>query len=629
MRGVAVGLVVLFHLLPGTLPGGFLGVDMFFVISGFVVSQSLETHGWLDFYGRRIKRILPPLYACIAGTLVLSSLLIPPSDLAGIFKTAASALLGAGNLALWYARFDYFNPDFSLNPFMHTWSLGAEEQFYLVLPALLLWKPMRKSPLLLALAAASLAYWIHLEWTAPLTAFYNPLARFWEILCGVLLFFHRDRVRLPKAAAVVAWALIVVALFRLTAFGNLLVVLGAAALIATGSKILESGALVWLGKRSYSIYLWHYPLFALALWNADPNNGFVIAAVLVGTIVLAMLSYRFVELPFRYASTPSLKAIAMGAAAGVLFLVSLYGLYLLPPSKLYLGDAAQYSGLWPPASAPLTPAIRDTQRNCHLEYLDDLPVLRFQECATPRSDKPFVFVLGNSQTQQWIPMLEFVSQELGYGYSALTVSRCRLVSAAQMINIIDYRYDLCKDYFDRSVEFILSTARSGDLVLIGPRSLVDPPDPSSADNPSDILANGTALSFKDAHAQSIADVSRLAKALADRGTTMVLVGPLPQFRKPATQCVPEWFRMTRADCAIPVEWVQAERASYLKSVAELTTANSNVYFWDPIPSLCEERTCTPSRNGRLWFRDDSHLSFVGAQSLAPSFMEFLKVTPIR
>ena len=193
LRGIAVGLVILYHLFPGIFKNGFLGVDVFFVISGFVVTQALQrnlVHGFFrgltDFYAHRIKRILPALYFNIVISIVVSWLLIPPPDLQSIFKTAA-AVAGISNIALLYARFDYFSPDLFLNPFVQTWSLGVEEQFYLVFPSLLILGSYlaATSPRLKGrhrpfyFAALSLLYWVYLLFNAPVAAFYNPVSRFW------------------------------------------------------------------------------------------------------------------------------------------------------------------------------------------------------------------------------------------------------------------------------------------------------------------------------------------------------------------------------------------------------------------------------------------------------------------
>jgi peptidoglycan/LPS O-acetylase OafA/YrhL len=337
LRGVAVGLVMLYHLLPSIFKNGFLGVDIFFVISGFVVTQALERNlsrghlaGLFNFYSRRIKRILPALYVNLIATIILSSLLIPPSELRSLFKTAASAVVGMSNVALIYARFDYFTPDLALNPFVQTWSLGVEEQFYLLFPALLLlggslagWTSRRfnVSYLLAGLAALSLLYWGYCQTYAPMSVFYNPLARFWELLIGAVLALNwgavssfidvKRGVLLQVFAAV--FLLIALAVLphydQWNPFANVFVVAGTALAIAIGfrpsrrlSVLLSSDLLVGIGRISYSLYLWHYSIFSLARWNADLTQPTYAVLTLLLTFLISYLSYRFVELPFRYAS---------------------------------------------------------------------------------------------------------------------------------------------------------------------------------------------------------------------------------------------------------------------------------------------------------------------------------------
>jgi peptidoglycan/LPS O-acetylase OafA/YrhL len=335
LRGVAVGLVVLYHLFPGVFKKGFLGVDVFFVISGYVVTQALErdfTRGRWDglarFYARRVRRILPALYFNVAATVVLCALLIPPPDLRSIFKTGAAAVVGASNIALLYARFDYFSPDLSLNPFVQTWSLGVEEQFYLIFPALLMIggavvaraRRSETNRLLALLATSSLIYWVYLNFHAPVSSFYNPLARFWELLFGALLALNREFVatcvgdRAWSFAPYLSAGFFAIgllpspALVPWDAFGNLFVVCGAALAIASGlnhsekkARLLGSRPLVLIGKISYSLYLWHYTVLTFMRWNADLSRfpDFLAALLLIASISYA--SYRFIETPFRYA----------------------------------------------------------------------------------------------------------------------------------------------------------------------------------------------------------------------------------------------------------------------------------------------------------------------------------------
>ena len=200
LRGVAVSMVLFYHLFPDFFPNGFLGVDIFFVISGYVVTQALERNlnrglvtGLIAFYTSRAKRILPALFVMLAVTAVLCSLFIPPTELSSILKTGGAAAAGLSNVALLYARFDYFSPSLALNPFLHTWSLGVEQQYYLLFPVLFLVpKLLSKNRLnnltfLLTVTFLSFCLWLYLSQTSAIQSFYNPLARFWEFLCGTLI----------------------------------------------------------------------------------------------------------------------------------------------------------------------------------------------------------------------------------------------------------------------------------------------------------------------------------------------------------------------------------------------------------------------------------------------------------
>jgi peptidoglycan/LPS O-acetylase OafA/YrhL len=662
LRGIAVCLVVLFHIFPDFFRNGFLGVDVFFVISGFVVTQSIERNltegfrrGLITFYAHRVKRILPALYVNLLVTICLCCLFIPPSDLRSIFKTSASAVAGLSNVALLIARFDYFSPDLSSNPFVHTWSLGAEEQFYLLFPSVLIAgfylsrmsSRFTRTRLLLMLAALSVSFWTYAQFQAPVAAFYNVIARLWELLVGAILYLERTAIlrhvnrRLHAALPVIGAALIMLALVPLdnvvNHFGNIFVVVGAGMLIVSGAlpgwmtSLLAAGSLVWIGRLSYSLYLWHYPILTLARWNLDIAQPLIVAVMLTLIVGLSVLSYRFIEIPLRYSKVSSGTAIASAFTAGAALLLFIWFLYLLPPSRIYLGHAEAYAGLWPPADIPLAQSLKASQRDCHLEYRDTLSPDAFSRCSTERANQRFVYLIGNSHAQHLVPMLDSVARVQGYGYSALTISNCRLMSATQIVTAINYPYDLCKDYFDGSVDLIARTARQGDVVLVGARSLIDEPSTTEMNIASNVIVNGSRLSRKQAYLKSRADFDALLKASSSRGVSVVFVGPTPQFTMPATMCVPEWFRPLR-DCAVPVQSVLAERDAYLKSIAGLLASNPNAHFWDPLPAFCSETRCLPYANNKLLFRDRHHLSAFGSQSLVNMFLQFLGrigISPLR
>lgn len=656
LRGVAVIAVILFHLFPSVFNYGYLGVDVFFVISGFVVTQALGKNlvqgfacGLLDFYGRRIKRILPALYFNIIVAFTLCALFIPPSDLRSIFKTAATAVIGVSNIGLLYARFDYFSADLSLNAFVHTWSLGVEEQFYLAFPLLFIFglylegkgRKFIARHLLMVCAALSFIYWAYLSSNAYVSAFYNPLGRFWELLAGSILYRKRDAVfSLIKGNAntlfqYLAACLLVVTLFASPSivswnvFSKILAVLGATIIIATGlvstshmNGLLRHRILVWTGKLSYSLFLWHYTIFVLTRWNADLSSPSYVITALLLTFCISYLSYRFIELPCRYASFPSVSIIFGGLAATAFSFIFVCGLYFLPTSRIYMGNAGYYAGLWPSDNAPLTQSLKTSQRVCHLQYLDRWSADLFDECSAKPRNGDFIYLIGNSHAQHLVPMLEAVSRKLGYGYTALTISNCRLISAFQMMLSINFRFDLCKDYLDNSFNYILEHAKSGDIVLVANRSLFEKSSPETMDTPTNVYLDGRQLSVKEAYEKSLADFSSFSQAMSSRGVPLVFVGPTPSFSVPVTQCAPEWFRIKK-DYPLTLESQVIENKNYLSAISDIMAKGKNCYLWNPMTALCDDTYCYPYRDNKLLFRDQHHLSIYGSESLAPNFVEFL------
>ena len=653
LRAVAVCLVILHHLFPESFKNGFLGVDVFFVISGFVVTQALERNlrqgllaGLREFYPRRIKRILPALLCHILAAITLSCLLIPPSELRRVFATAAAAIAAASNVSLLRARFDYFSPDLSLNPFAHTWSLGVEEQFYFLLPWALVCAERlprvgcRKNSLWLGLLALlSLSYWVYLQIHAPISAFYNPAARAWELLTGVLLALHKEDIAalvqgkigvLPQyGAGILFLAALLPSCGGLWA--NPMAVASSALIIAAGmdsprkiNAALSSRPLVWIGQRSYSLYLWHYGILALARWNLDLNRPWCAALVVLLIFAVSYLSHRFVEVPFRYAPQKGLKVICCGLAAGGAGLAFIYALYRLPPQRIYLGEAGRYVGLWPPRKLPLAASLGASQRDCHLEYGDRLAPGAWQRCST--SDKKnFIYLIGNSHAQHLVPMAESAARELGYGYTALTISSCRLLSAAQFVKSIRFRYDLCKDYFDYATSSISRSAKAGDVVLIGSESLLDRPAAAQRDMPSDVFAGGTRLSAQEAYAKSIADMAAFAKDMQAKGVSLVFAGPTPRFNVTAVQCAPEWFRSDKTDCQVSLKSILIQKAAYLAAISEITAeSGAKGHYWDLSAVLCADDYCRPAKDGRLLFRDRHHLSVYGSRTLVPGFIDLIK-----
>jgi len=341
LRALAVVSVMIYHLEPRWLPGGFMGVDVFFVISGFVVCASLaasEHTRWpgfvAEFYARRLARIIPALVAMLAVASVVSMLIVPKTWVSALNdQTAQYAYVGLSNVLLMAdTTRDVAASRAERNPYAHTWSLGVEEQFYLLFPlACFFWVRATSAghrrgrlamvALLGSAAALSLAGSRWATEAHPTASFYAITFRFWELAAGALL-FQLTASRLTAVAesrsarrrlwpwvgllTVTAglffagapyfpypWALAAVA-------GTLLMIGGANAPDHAVRRAFSDAGAVWIGKRSYSLYLWHFPVFVFLRWTVGLDGIATQVAAVSTSAILALASYRFIEVPARY-----------------------------------------------------------------------------------------------------------------------------------------------------------------------------------------------------------------------------------------------------------------------------------------------------------------------------------------
>lgn len=345
LRAVAVLLVVVFHAFPAVLPGGFIGVDIFFVISGFLISSIILAglrsgdFSYRNFYARRINRIFPALMLVLGTALIAGWVLLFPLDYRDAGRAIAAGAAFVANLALLQDA-GYFEGAAALNPLLHLWSLGVEEQFYLMWPPVLVlaWRRPRGAVIAaLAILLASFAVNVLITPTAPLTAFYLPVTRFWELMTGCLLAIAT----LPSTSAeyrmlrnigaalglllLIAGAVLIHSGRGFPGWWALLPVAGAALLIVAGpaswlnARLLGHPALVHIGLISYPLYLWHWPVLAalrIVRFGEEPPPLMKAIAV-VGAFVLADLTWRFIERGFRYRPTRAKTAALASAVAAI------------------------------------------------------------------------------------------------------------------------------------------------------------------------------------------------------------------------------------------------------------------------------------------------------------------------
>lgn len=447
LRAVAVLAVVLFHASPGRLPGGFAGVDVFFVISGFLISgiiwDELEAGAFTirQFYVRRVRRIFPVLLVVLAATVGLGWVLLLPTEFRALSRHAAASALFVANVASWLDA-GYFSPDSESVPLLHLWSLGVEEQFYLVWPLALMFAHRRRlsvAAVLALIGVVSFAINLYQVGTHPRAAFFLPFSRLWELAVGAGAAWHGRRQgrtqdeRWRTPASLVGLLLLGVALVVLD--GNrafpglwaLLPVMGTALIVAAGPNaapnrvFLAARPVRYVGLISYALYLWHWPLLALAHAHLGHAPDKAHKAVLIGmAFVLAALSRRFLENPVRSSPArwgrpvPLLAGMVLAGSAGLL------AEWAAGPPGLGAASAQERGQLLDGYDTQSAyrggRCFLDTTTAPHVPFAD--------ECLTGPASAPLVVLWGDSHAAHLFPGLDAMTSSAGFQLLQQTATQC-------------------------------------------------------------------------------------------------------------------------------------------------------------------------------------------------------------
>ena len=444
LRAVSILLVVAYHAQPWLVRGGFIGVDIFFVISGFLITRIIlskakaGTFSSLAFYARRVRRIFPALIVVLATTYLIGWIILLPDGFALLGKSTAAGVAFVSNL-FQLNQTGYFAPEAAENPLLHLWSLGIEEQFYIFWPLLLVlllgskYRRIRIAAIAAASFGLSLLIFLGLkEWS-----FYSPLPRAWELLAGGLLASSQVegvarqssplRENLLSAAGLAAIIGAAAALNKESLFPGawaLLPVLGAVLIIIAPNStvnrvLLSSRAMVAIGLISYPLYLWHWPLLSyLGIIRNGVPNAIEIWAVVIVAFILAWLTYRFVEIPLRR----QLKAVA--GLSFALLAVGLAGIATAANSGFPLRFPAEIRAI-----AMLAPQSNDGFGDkCFLEG----PGARLDANCIEQGDKPLLFLWGDSTAAALYPGLKRAEETVPFRLARFAVPGCAPILAASV-----------------------------------------------------------------------------------------------------------------------------------------------------------------------------------------------------
>ena len=644
LRGIAILLVLLFHAgLPWT-PGGFVGVDVFFVISGFLITGKLwresQQPGGLNitrFYAWRIRRLLPAALVAVALISLVGLLLAAPLDRSELAADGAASALSLANMRF-IGSVDYFAATTSPSPFLHFWSLSVEEQFYLVWPALIVlltWRGGSSRRLIVALligVVASFALSIWLTDTSPARAFYLLPTRVWQLGVGGLLALV-GVMGTSRGAGALAWAglaAVAVAGVALTAempypgLAALLPTAGAVALLYGGGapsgpvRLLAAAPLRFLGKISYSLYLWHWPLLVLPLMFLERAlTGVEIVASVAVAIGVSWLSWRFVEQPFRYGDrsrrATSWSAIRVGVAGILSVALFTQGLAAaLPSSAVAVQPTPSPSGS-PVASdgpitlpADLTPSLASARDD--EERLRGDGCLAFERVSTPpncvygvKGSAITIALVGDSHASHWFPAIEAIALERGWRLVTFVKVSCSFTTLVQRNLALKREYRECTAFNEATVAR-LNQIKPALTIIVNRRTF------------RPIQENITSALAGAALGEMVARIP---------GATAILVDtPDPGRDVPA--CLSKHPSDIRA-CL----FTQDDADNREIGIAERVAADvSGARLIDLTANICTEWPCSPISGNVLIYRDEDHMTATFSRSLAaPLGVEIAKLLP--
>jgi peptidoglycan/LPS O-acetylase OafA/YrhL len=665
LRAIAVVSVMVFHLWPGALPGGFTGVDIFFVISGFVVTGSLvgrRFDGLGDllryFYARRLVRIMPALVLMLLVTILVSQLFVPDAWLSrSVSKVAESAFFGLSNVLLATDNDSYFGPQAAFNPFTHTWSLGVEEQFYLLFPFLLFWHQRvpgqgwraRGAVLPVAvLTGGSLAICAVLTLVSHKYAFYLIFARFWELGAGMLLCLTIEAWR-PRIAAlptgrrnalIGASALAMVAGLIVPETGAfpfplaLLPVLGTAGIIALVcalpdlwvARLLRRSAPLLVGRLSYSLYLWHWPVFVLFRWTVGLAGLAEQLVALALAVALAALSFWCVEQPLRLNRRVALmpRGRVVAATGVVVALSAVVGALLFAGhDRLSLSVTRDHALWYADADRPLDPANSPCRAVDREEAIAGGTVHAWTAAGCGVRAGFAVYAIGDSHNFAYVPAYRQLTAERGVPVRAYSRAGCPFMKLNQPMDPDRH----CEPYFRAVYADLRHRVRPGDVIFLPSLRLTRFVDQFGAVDypggmPADIVSPA-----------NLAEARGILADLSGTGARIVFEAPKPIYRAPPFRCA-DWFNRDHPDCAVGLTMKRAElermRRPVLTAMRTLAQDLPAVSVWDPFPILCPADPCRAlDGQGRPQVFDADHLSGHGNDLLYPSLSAALLAPPDR
>ena len=618
LRAFAVIAVVFYHAFPNLLPGGFIGVDVFFVISGFLISSiifsELDTHSFKfsSFYARRIKRIFPALIVVLLVSFAVGWFLLFENEFKQLGDHVSRAALFLSNFILWYET-GYFDNAAETKPLLHLWSLGIEEQFYIVWPlvAWLLWRLKDKKTMAISILIVVSFAWNMWQAEHDLTQdFYSPLTRFWELLAGALVAAsaallkqnatwqsHANHRATLGALLLLFGVAYINANMKFPGVWACVPVVGAALLISAHASawvnraVLANRLLVWVGAISYPLYLWHWPIlsFTRIVEGGTPNAQMRISAVLA-SVLLAWLTFVCIERPIRFQWRASYKTAVL--------LVCMLCVALLGNSA---HETNGYTG-------------RDIVTSRQVKYAGDIEHDEFHNYF-----KTHFFTCEQNSIRDaslaWKGMIRCFQSKQGKPVDIVLLGD----SHAEHLFI-----GMAEALPDKNVAFYASGAL--------PMSDQWRQEPVFAHllnekNVSTVFVAGMwPTQSKEAltYTTMTTELDAAIKALLGTGKHVVLLGDVPQFDFDPQTCKFERPLRQTIRCEMPKSEFTKKSMRYQEVLVEVKLLNPQIKLISLADFICNDKTCSMVDGNTLLFRDNNHLNIPGSQSIGLKLVQKIK-----
>ena len=639
--------VILFHAGLAIFSGGYVGVDVFFVISGYLITsiilseQQAGRFSLAGFYERRARRILPALFTVVIACLPFAWVLLTPDELRSFAKSVIGVSTFTSNFHFW-GESGYFDTDAELKPLLHTWSLAVEEQYYILFPLLLMFlhRTGRKilPVALVALALASFALSEHGARSASSAAFFLLPARAWELLAGSLCALYLRRAPhvpgsgswLYSALALTGLGMIIASVVVLdgdtpfpgvyalpTIFGTVLIICFARADNAAG-RLLALRPLVQAGLISYSAYLWHQPLFAFARHaHAREPSEMLMLALALSSMLLAYLSWRIVEAPFRDRKRFNRKQI---------WKFSAYGLLLL----LIVGGVGHAMRGFPERLTDEQRLIYEVSREKNrgsksCSVYDPDKGLRYQQCVPAGDFAARVLIMGDSHASAMVRALNTVFEPERVAVTQFTHRGCKPIAGVSQTGKVSD----CSLYNDAMLEYVLGKGEEQFVVLAGRWALAF--EGNRFNNGEGGVEKGRNVALRplgeDRNMGEAARRQRLAEkirahinALLNSGKHIIVVYPIPE----AGWHVPNLMLKHGGEHFAP-DFASTDserfmlRAGPVLTVLDSVADHPRLHRVRPHEWMCDRDVagrCITQRKGRPLYEDDDHPSLQGSLEVA-------------